>query len=124
MPIWLFIIWAVAFFFVFFIGTAWLANMAMAWAGRHYGEKTKNEALLKIEKMLPGKNCGECGCETCKQYAAEVFYGRADENRCPYGKESLPEDINKVVGEFLAFLDSAESIDQIKKEEKERRFKQ
>lgn len=123
MPIWLFVVWAVAFFTVFFIGLSWLANMAMAWAGRKYSEKTQNEALQKLEKMLPGKNCGKCGCETCKEYAAAVFYGRLDENRCPYGKESLPEDMKKVVNEFIAFLESGESIEELKKKEKERRFR-
>lgn len=124
MPIWLFIVWAVAFFTVFFIGTAWLANMAMAWAGRRYSEKIQNKHLEKLHKMLPGKNCGKCGYETCQEYAGAVFYGRADEDRCPYGKESLPEDMKKVVAEFVAFLESGESIEKIKKEEKERRFKQ
>lgn len=121
---WLFIVLNVIFFAVFFIGTAWLANMAMAWAGRRFSEKRRNEYLEKLTKMLPGKNCGECGCETCEEYAGAVFYGRADADKCPHGKESLPADMEKIVGEFIALLESGEAIDQIKKDEKERRFKQ
>ena len=122
MPMWKFIILAILFFTVFFIGTSWLANMAMAWAGKRYSEKTRNQYLEKLQKMLPGKNCGECGCETCKEYAGAVFYGRLDEDKCPYGKETLPEDMKKVVEEFLALLQSGETIEDVKKAEKERRF--
>lgn len=124
MEMWQFIILALVFFTVFFIGTAWLANMMMAWAGRRFSEKRQNEYLKALEKLLPGKNCGECGYENCEEYAAAVFYGRADKDKCPHGKESLPADMEKVVAEFIDLLESGESIDQIKKDEKERRFRQ
>lgn len=123
MPLWLFIILNVIFFVAFFIGTAWLANMAMAWFAKRYSEKTRSKYQEKLEKLLPGKNCGECGCETCKEYAAAVFYSRADENKCPHGKETLPEDMKKVMAEFLQLLEG-ESVEDVKKAEKERRFHQ
>ena len=75
MEMWQFIILAVIFFTVFFIGTAWLANMMMAWAGRRFSERRQNEYLKALEKLLPGKNCGACGYENCEEYAAAVFYG-------------------------------------------------
>lgn len=123
MPMWLFIVLNVIFFAAFFIGTAWLANMAMAWAGRRFSEKKRNAYLEKLTKMLPGKNCGACGCESCEEYAGAVFYGRADADKCPHGKEHLPENMEKVVAEFLALLEG-ESVEEVKKDEKERRFRQ
>lgn len=122
MEIWQFIILAVIFFTVFFIGTAWLVNVIIASVGRRYSEKVQNENVEKLQKLLPGKDCGDCGFENCQEYARAVFYGRADENKCPHGKESLPEDMKTVVASFVAFLENGETIEDVKKAEKERRF--
>ena len=124
MEIWQFVILAALFFTVFFLGTAWLVVTIVATIGRRHAEKLQHECVEKICKLLPGKNCGECGCENCEAYAREVFYGRLDEDRCTRGKENLPDNIKEVVGSFMTFLESGESIEKIKKEEKERRFKQ
>ena len=122
MEIWQFIILAVIFFTTFFIGTAWLVVTFVAWAGKRHAEKLQNECVEKICKLLPGKNCGECGYEICEEYAKAVFYGRVDEDRCIRGKEDLPENIKKEVDAFMAFLENGETIDEVKKAEKERRF--
>lgn len=123
MEIWQFIILAVLFFSAFFIGTALLANMAIAWVAGKCSQKARNQHVQKLEKCLPGKDCGQCGYESCKAYAEAVFYGRANEDKCTCGEEDQPEKMKKIVADFIAYLESGESIEDLKKSEKERRFK-
>ena len=39
---------------------------------------------LDIYKMLPKKNCKECGFPTCLTFAMKLAAGKADADACPY----------------------------------------
>jgi len=43
---------------------------------------------LDIYKMLPKKNCKECGYPTCLTFAMKLAAGKADADSCPYLDET------------------------------------
>ena len=49
-----------------------------------FSDKTTNKYTKEIEKMLPGKDCGACGCQSCWEYADAVLHTEKDEDLCPY----------------------------------------
>lgn len=87
---------ATAFILLLSFGFNWL----MVWFAGRYSEKTLNKSIKDIEKMLPGKNCGKCGCESCAAYAMEVFTYRMETDRCTEGAEDLPERMDAYMKAF------------------------
>jgi len=53
---------------------------------------------IQIMKMLPKKNCGECGVPTCLAFAMKVAAGQAEIGACPY----VSEEVKQTVGEASA----------------------
>ena len=49
---------------------------------------------LDIYKLLPKKNCKECGDPTCLTFAMKLAAGKADVDLCPY----LDENAKSVLG--------------------------
>jgi len=49
---------------------------------------------LDIYKLLPKKNCKECGEPTCLTFAMKLASGKADIEKCPY----LDEEARKILG--------------------------
>lgn len=70
-----------------------LIGLAVGFAAKRYGAKTTNKFQKELRRMLPGENCGQCGCEDCDAYALAVLYGNASESACPYGDEQLTLDM-------------------------------
>ncbi len=59
-----------------------------------------------IKKLLPGKDCGICGCPTCADLAKEIVDGRAKFSDCVFNMQekkemSLPEMIDLIGGKLL-----------------------
>lgn len=48
---------------------------------------------LDIFKMLPKKNCGECGVPTCLAFAMKLAAGQAEIDACPYVTEEIKEEL-------------------------------
>jgi acetyl-CoA decarbonylase/synthase complex subunit gamma len=46
---------------------------------------------LEIYKMLPKKNCRECGYPTCLTFAMKLAAGKADADSCPYLDQATKE---------------------------------
>ena len=44
-----------------------------------------DETQVKIREVLPGANCGACGCAGCDEYASKLAKGEAEPNLCPVG---------------------------------------
>jgi len=106
---------------VFCILLTLLANMYMAHKIAKFSVKMQNETVDKIKKHLGGKNCGECGCETCEEYATAMFYGQRGCESCPYAGEDAPEKMQAIMQDFSDFLEGkdqegrpAKMIDRIK----------
>ncbi|MFH1216921.1 MAG: acetyl-CoA decarbonylase/synthase complex subunit gamma [Pseudomonadota bacterium] len=53
---------------------------------------------IQILKMLPKKNCGECGIPTCLAFAMKVAAGQAEIEKCPY----VSEETKATIGEASA----------------------
>lgn len=96
----IFVVCAAAFILIL----AALSNLAVAWFAHRYADKTLKKHVDQVEKLLPGKNCGACGCETCAEYAAEVFYGRMDTDRCTQGDDGQPGRLDACIAKFQEIL--------------------
>ncbi|NTV12607.1 MAG: acetyl-CoA decarbonylase/synthase complex subunit gamma [Desulfobulbaceae bacterium] len=50
---------------------------------------------IQILKMLPKKNCGECGIPTCLAFAMKVAAGQQEIGECPYVSDAVKEQIGE-----------------------------
>ena len=85
-----------------------MAVVSITWFARRRSEKILKKYLSKLEKMMPGLNCGECGCETCKAYAMDIFSCRKDSDCCTKGGKTLTNQINTCLEEFQNILEPQE----------------
>ena len=46
---------------------------------------------IQIFKMMPKKNCGECGVPTCLAFAMNLAAGKAELAQCPYVSDEAKE---------------------------------
>jgi acetyl-CoA decarbonylase/synthase complex subunit gamma len=53
---------------------------------------------IQILKMLPKKNCGECGIPTCLAFAMKVAAGQTEIGECPY----VSDEVKATIGEASA----------------------
>lgn len=96
----------------FIVVLAILYNLMMVWFAGCFSGKTLKKHLLEIENELPGKDCGDCGCETCKDYAYAVFTCHMDPNCCTEGGPELAEKLNAHMDEFLKVLADKKEMNQ------------
>lgn len=50
---------------------------------------------LEIFKVLPKKNCGECGVPTCLAFAMKLAAGQAEIDACPYVTDEVKEELSE-----------------------------
>ena len=98
------LIFAVGMFIMVLI-ISFLIGISVAAAGRRYGDKLQRKHQKKIRDMLPGKNCGQCGCTDCDGFARAVLFGAVAENACPYGSEDLPQKLIGVVSDMQKLME-------------------
>ena len=91
--------------FALVVALSFLVAICVAVAGRRYGDKLQSKHQKQIREMLPGKNCGQCGCEDCDGFARAVLFGAVAENACPYGGEDLPEKMIEVVNHMQKLME-------------------
>src|SRR5271157_3839822 len=48
---------------------------------------------IQIFKMMPKKNCAECGVPTCLAFAMNLAAGKAELSQCPYVSEEAKEKL-------------------------------
>lgn len=115
------LIFAVATFALIML-ISFLISISVAVAGRRYGDKLHSKHQKKIRDMLPGKNCGQCGCESCDAYARAVLFGAVAENACPHADEQLPEKMIAVVNEMQKLIEDPKPVKSRRKTIFEQRF--
>ncbi len=77
-----------------------LSHIVIRVAKRHV-EKTFRSYTEKMEQVLPGKNCGKCGCATCHAYAEKmVREGENDVTLCTEGNEEMREQLRGYIREL------------------------
>jgi len=47
-----------------------------------------DEAVERVERLLPRIQCAQCGYPGCRPYAEAIVAGRAEINRCPPGGDA------------------------------------
>ena len=76
-----------------------LSSFVIALASGRHADKTVQTTLKAMEKKLPGKNCGSCGCQSCGDYAAAVL-NRDAVTPCPYCTEETSKDLEAMTDRF------------------------
>lgn len=92
-----------------------LMGVCVAVAGRKYSDKLQGSYQERVCRLLPGKDCGQCGCETCKAYARTVIFGVGAENACPYAGEDTQQQMLALVKELQSKMEDPTPIKQRKK---------
>lgn len=102
---WVFILINVVCIVAFILFLTFLSSLLISRIARKHSEKTMNASIRAMERMLPGKNCGACGCETCQEYAKAIFICQMDADKCPHGRDDLPQKLNAQMEKFLKSLE-------------------
>ena len=77
-----------------------LSYIVITVAKRH-GEKLFQKYTAEMEQLLPGKNCGKCGCTDCHMYAERLVRGMEyDVTLCREGGDDLPEKLNACIADL------------------------
>lgn len=77
-----------------------LSHIVVFVAKRHV-EKTFRQYTEKVEQVLPGKNCGKCGCATCHAYAEKIVReGENDVTLCTEGSEEMADQLRGYIREL------------------------
>lgn len=67
-----------------------------------------HETAEDISAVLPGVNCGACGCAGCHDYALAVARGEASANLCIPGGDDVSKQISEILG--IEVADVAEMV--------------
>lgn len=74
-----------------------LLGFGLAVAGKYL--KVESDPLVeKVEALLPGSQCGQCGFPGCRPAAEAVTSGNAPLTLCPPGGTLLVEQLAKMLG--------------------------
>ena len=102
---WVFILINVVCIVALILILTFLSSVLIGRSARIHSEKMMDKNIRAMEKMLPGKNCGACGCETCQEYAKAIFICKMDADKCVHGSPDLPEKLNGQMEKFLKSLE-------------------
>ena len=80
---------------------ALLAGLMLALAAK-YLSVSQDEKLSLVRALLPGANCGACGCAGCDDYAAKMVNEGAPINLCIPGGEDAMRKIGRTLGKDAA----------------------
>ena len=88
-----------------------LSYIVLRVAKRH-GEKIFKQYIDEMEKLLPGENCGKCGCDSCRAYAERLIRGEEDDiTLCPVGGAEVAEKLEACIGDLDQLLAPAEKLE-------------
>ena len=90
------------------LGLGALVTVLMSVMSKRTVEGTVKAFLKEIEGMLPGKNCGQCGCESCAQYAHAVLNRDLACDKCPYVEEGKPQTLEACADRFWEIAEYTE----------------
>jgi len=66
-----------------------------------------DDAVERIERLLPRIQCAQCGYPGCRPYAEAIWAGDAEINRCPPGGESTIRALADLLGREPRPLDTS-----------------
>jgi len=74
-----------------------ILGLSLGIAGKYL--KVESDPLVdKVEALMPGSQCGQCGFPGCRPAAEAVASGTAPVTLCPPGGTSLVEQLAKLLG--------------------------
>lgn len=117
MNVWGYILLFVGIATVFILVLSVMATVGITWFAHLRSQRIIKKYLSKLEMLMPGKNCGECGCENCKAYAMDVFSCRKDTDCCTVGGNELTRQLNECMDEFQRVLEPEPPKDNPKNRE-------
>ena len=85
-------------------GTGLIAGLLLSIASKFFAVKV-DETVANLREVLPGANCGACGCAGCDEYASKMAAGEAPPNLCPVGGAPVAAKL----GEIWAFRSAISS---------------
>lgn len=93
-------------------GVLILAGLALALAGALVAASRllpggDDDAVERVEQLLPRIQCAQCGYPGCRPYAEAIVSGEADINRCPPGGERTIRDLAELLGREPRPLDAS-----------------
>lgn len=109
---WAFILLTILSISGFILILTFLSSLMISMVAKKHSEKTRDATVTALKNMLPGHNCGACGCKTCEEYARAIFTCSMDADLCTQGDEDLPRRLNERMEKFLKELED----DTLKKE--------
>lgn len=72
-------------------------SLIVSFAARRYAGRIRNPYQKKITALLPGDDCGACGCPCCQDFALAVLFRAESANLCPKIDETARETIEDTV---------------------------
>lgn len=83
-------------------------GLALGLAARHF-KVDADPMVEKIEAMLPGSQCGQCGFPGCSPAAVAVAAGEAPVTLCPPGGRALAQQLADVMGVTVDLSDAEDT---------------
>lgn len=105
MSVWVYVVLFVLGTTTLILGLAAFFNFSVTAYAHRRASKIMDNHIVMLARLLPGKNCGACGCDTCEEYARGIFSCRMESNLCSQGDSELPDKLNKCMDEFQRILD-------------------
>ena len=68
---------------------------------------------IQIFKMLPKKNCKECGCPTCMAFSMKVAQGALKIEQCPHVSAEALEALSEATAPPMKTISRGESKDRL-----------
>lgn len=75
-------------------------SLMVSFAARRYSDRIRNSYQRKITALLPGDDCGACGCPCCRDFALAVLLCGESAGLCPKIDETAGEKIADAVTEL------------------------
>ena len=69
-----------------------------------------DERVTQLREVLPGANCGACGCAGCDEYAAKMAAGEAEPNLCPVGGAAVAAQLGAILGVEVGAMEAKKAV--------------
>lgn len=68
-------------------------SVGLTWIGVWITDHGAKKNAKAVCKLLPNTDCGQCGCESCMDYAQLVADFRCEQGQCPYVTPEINEKV-------------------------------
>ena len=90
-------------------GTGLIAGLLLSIASKFFAVKV-DETVANLREVLPGANCGACGCAGCDEYASKMAAGEAPPNLCPVGGAPVAAKLGEILGVSVGDIEPKRAV--------------